>query len=254
MTPPANTAERTAAARRALEENRVWYHTLELAPGVVTPGHIDVRATAPRVLPDTIEGRALDVGTFDGFWAFELERRGAETVAIDVPALEQADWPAINRSRLEARARDWDIRLGRGFDLAARAVGSSVTRVECPVQELEPDRIGGPVDFAFSGAILLHLRDPVLALERIHGVLHSGGTLTIVEPFSARQTLRAPRRPVAEFQPLATSFNWWLPNLAALRAWLLAAGFDRIVRRGFHRPPSERRMRQWQVALVARRP
>ena len=110
--------------------------------------------------------RALDVGTFDGFWAFEMERRGADVVAIDVPTLEAAEWPEVNRERLEATAREWGLELGRGFRLAAEALGSSVERIECHVQELARDRIGGPVDFVFSGAILLHLRDPVGALER----------------------------------------------------------------------------------------
>jgi len=252
--PVAETGDRAEAARRAVEQNPVWYHTLELAPGVVTPGHIDLRATAPKVLPVSIRGRALDVGTFDGFWAFELERRGAQTVAIDVPALEAAEWPAINRPQLEARAREWDVKLGRGFELAAEALGSSVKRLECPVQSLTPDAIGGSVNFVFSGAILLHLRDPVGALERLRAVLRAGGEITIVEPFSPRLSLRSPRRAVAEFQPLTTSFNWWLPNLAALRGWLLAAGFEGVARRGFHRPPSEQRMRQWQVALAARNP
>jgi hypothetical protein len=63
--------------RAAVAANPVWYHSIELAPGLVTPGHIDLRPVARRVLPERMEGRALDVGTFDGFWAFELERRGA---------------------------------------------------------------------------------------------------------------------------------------------------------------------------------
>ena len=100
----------------------------------------------------------------------------------------------------------------------------------------------------FSGAILLHLRDPVGALERIHGVLEPGGQLVLLEPFSPRATIRSPRGPMADFQPLATDFNWWLPNLAGLRGWLTAARFDQIERLGFHRPPSVKRMRQWQVA------
>jgi hypothetical protein len=57
---------------------------------------------------------------------------------------------------------------------------------------------------------------------------------------------------VAEFQPLATPFNWWVPNLAGLRAWLTAARFDRIERLGFHRPPSVDQMRQWMVGYSAR--
>ena len=237
----------------AIAANPGWYHTIELAPGMVTPGQIDLRETAGKVLPHDLAGkRALDVGTFDGFWAFEMERRGAKVVAIDVPTLESAEWPEINRERLEATAREWGLELGRGFRLAKEALGSSVERIECHVQELARDRIGGPVDFVFSGAILLHLRDPVGALERIHSVLEPGGTLLILEPFSPRTTARSPRGPVAEFQPLATPFNWWVPNLAGLRAWLTAAGFDSIERLGFHRPPSEQRMRQWMVAYSAR--
>jgi tRNA (mo5U34)-methyltransferase len=219
----------------------------------VTPGRIDLRDTAGKVLPSDLAGkRALDIGTFDGFWAFEMERRGADVVAIDVPTLESAEWPAVNRERLEATAREWELELGRGFRLAAEALGSGVERVECPVQELAPERIGGPVDFVFSGAILLHLRDPVGALERIHDAIAPAGQLVILEPFSAARTLRAPRRPVAEFQPLATPFNWWLPNLAGLEAWLIAARFEHVERLGFHRPRAMKRMRQWQVAYSAR--
>jgi tRNA (mo5U34)-methyltransferase len=237
----------------AIAANPGWYHTIELAPGVVTPGQIDLRETAGKVLPGDLSGkRALDVGTFDGFWAFEMERRGADVVAIDLPALEAAEWPTLNRARLEATAREWSLELGRGFRLASDALGSSVERVVCHVQELGRDRVGGPVDFVFSGAILLHLRDPVGALERIHSVLEPGGQLVIVEPFSPRTTIRSPRGPVAEFQPLTTPFNWWVANLAGLRAWLTAAGFEGIERLGFHRPPSVKQMRQWQVAYSAR--
>ena len=237
----------------AVAANPGWYHTIELAPGVVTPGHIDLRETAAKVLPDDLSGkRALDVGTFDGFWAFEMERRGAEVVAIDVPSFEATEWPPTNRERLEAQTREWGLELGRGFRIAAEALGSSVERVECPVQELAPERVGGPVDFVFSGAILLHLRDPVGALENIHSVLAPGGTLVILEHFSTRATIRSPRGPLADFQPLATPFNWWLPNLAGLRAWLRAAGFEHPKRLGFHRPPSVEHMRQWTVAYSAR--
>ena len=63
-----------------------WYHSLELAPGVVTPGWFDLRPMAAKLPWPTLTGlRCLDVGTFDGFWAFEMERRGArEVVAIDL--------------------------------------------------------------------------------------------------------------------------------------------------------------------------
>jgi SAM-dependent methyltransferase len=241
-------------ARRAIGANPHWYHTLELAPGVLTPGHIDLRGVAPRLLPADLRGRrALDVGTFDGFWAFELERRGAEVAAIDVPRPEAAEWPPAQRGRIEARAREWVVQLGRGFELAAGALGSSVRRVECDVNELEPDVIGGPVEFAFAGAILLHLRDPVRALERIFQTLAPGGQIVILEPFSLRETALSPRRPSATFRAAWSEFTWWLPNLWTLEAWLTAAGFVDVRRRGLHRPPARPEMRQWLAGYGARR-
>ena len=44
-------------------------------------------------LPASLAGKtALDVGTADGFWAFEMERRGAaRVVAIDLPRLGDCD-------------------------------------------------------------------------------------------------------------------------------------------------------------------
>ena len=74
-----------------------WYHTLELAPGVVTPGWFDHRSVLDAIpLPADLSGqRCLDVGTFNGFWAFELERRGAAEVhAVDVLDPRRWDWPA----------------------------------------------------------------------------------------------------------------------------------------------------------------
>jgi len=209
------------------------------------PGQVDLRGTAAKLLPADVSGRrALDVGTFDGFWAFELESRGAEVTAIDVETLDAAEWPPLNRERLMGQKGRYELELGRGFRLATELLGSRAERVICDVYDLNSERIGGSVDFAFMGALLLHLRDPVRALENVRGSLRRGGELRSMEPFAPGLTLRSPRRPAACFQPLETPFNWWLPNLAALRAWPRAAGFGtpRLLR--LLRPPSARQMRQ----------
>ena len=231
-----------------------WYHSIELAPGEVTPGQVDLRGLPAKLFPDDLGGRrALDAGTFDGFWAFELEKRGAEVVAIDVEKIDDAQWPPIRREALRAEAEALGLELGAGFRTAAAALNSRVERVICDVQELSPERVGGAVDLAFCGALLLHLRDPVGALERLRETLAPGGSLVVLEPFAVRETVLSPRRPVARFEPLATTFNWWRPNLAALDGWLRTAGFSAVRRRGFHRPPSVPQMRTWYVALEATR-
>src|SRR5437660_5371086 len=116
-----------------------WYHTLELAPDVVTPGWLDHRAIVGRVpLPATLSGcRCLDVGTFNGFWAFEMERRGAEEVlAVDVLDPRRWDWP-VNSD--EATIREIGRRMagGDGFEIAADALGSKVRRLDRSVYDLE---------------------------------------------------------------------------------------------------------------------
>jgi SAM-dependent methyltransferase len=241
-------AGRDELLQRALEQP--WYHTIELAPGKATSGAVDLRRTAPRVLPEDLAGlRALDVGTFDGFWAFELEKRGADVLAADLDSYEQVDLPPHSRERLVAEGSGRTP--GERFGLARELLDSKVQRVASSIYDLDTVRLGGQVDFALIGALLLHLRDPVGGLERVRGVLGTGGRLLLVEPFSVPLTLLRPRRAAGSFQAAATDFNWWLPNLSCLRDWLRLAGFGAPRRRAFFRLQAVRPMRQWYVALEA---
>ena len=229
---------------------------MELAPGVLTPGRVDWRRHVSRVLPDDMWGlRALDVGTFDGFWAFEMERRHADVVAIDVDDLRAVDLPPPQRARLERDAANGGFEPGRGFRLASAILGSSVRRVGCNVYELTPERIGGAVDVVFVGAILEHLRDPVGALERIRGVLRPGGGLTVLERVSVRAPLLSPRAATATFQPLVSQFTWWRPNVAGLVAFVRTAGFADVRRRGrLMYPPVTARTRAAFCLVEAAKP
>jgi SAM-dependent methyltransferase len=248
------TPDREAAAQRALEANpELWYHTIDLAPGVTTPGYIDERRVPPKVLPDDLSGkRALDIGTFDGFWAFEMEKRGADVVAIDLEKIDDAEFPPLSRPMLEQRTVDQGTELGLGFRLASEALGSSVERIVCNVYDLAPERIGGQVDVAFNGATLTHLRDPVAALERIRETLAPGGTLYSIEPMDLPLTLRSPRRAASAFRAHNSEFTWWHPNLAQVGAWLHAAGFTKTERLAITRPPSKERRPAFYVAHSAR--
>jgi tRNA (mo5U34)-methyltransferase len=241
----------------AIAANPAWYHTIELPGGAVTPGYVDWRRDAPKILPADLHGiRALDVGTYDGFWAFELEHRGAEVTAIDLESLDASSWPPIHRAKLLADTQAFGLELGRGFRIAKQLRGSSVTRIACDVIELTPEAVGGAhFELAFVGALLLHLRDPIRALENIRNVLVPGGRLVMVEAISMTDTLLHPRAPVARFDTARNPINWWLPNVRALRDYMWAAGFveGHTLRRPL-RPPAKPAMRCWYAALEARAP
>jgi tRNA (mo5U34)-methyltransferase len=203
---------------RSQVDGRQWYHTLELAPGIVTPGWFDTRAVAAKLpLPDSLEGmRCLDVGTFDGFWAFEMERRGAaEVVATDLLDANEWDWPAgSSPEAIEEMAER--KRGGEGFLLAREALGSSVQRVEQSVYDL---------DFAYLGSLLLHLRDPVRALERVRTVV--SGRLLVVDVHDPLLSLLFRRRPLATLEGRGRPW-WWQSNAACLVRMVEAAGFELV--------------------------
>jgi tRNA (mo5U34)-methyltransferase len=219
---------------RCIAQNHDWYHTLELAPGVTTPGIVDARPIVPQVpIPRSLNGmRCLDVGTWDGFWAFEMEKRGAAEVhAVDVPDPFKWDWPARTqilesyeggRENLELTKRN-----GNGFPIAREILGSSVERHEMTVYDIGPDALG-TFDFVYVGSLLLHVRDPVLALERIRTVARDRVVVNDYVEYVLSK-LR-PRTPTARLDSRDRVW-WWQPNVAALHSMIEQAGFE-ILERG----------------------
>src|SRR4051794_31803710 len=71
-------ARTEAAVTRARVAELDRWHTIEIAPGVVTPGGWDLRPTAEHLpRPPSLGGmRCLDIGTMDGFWALSLSAVG----------------------------------------------------------------------------------------------------------------------------------------------------------------------------------
>jgi tRNA (mo5U34)-methyltransferase len=203
---------------------REWYHTLELGPGLETPGYFDHRSILPKLpIPASLAGqRCLDIGTFDGFWAFEMERRGAaEVVAIDILAPLDWDWPAgADPLAIEALARRKDA--GGGFEIAREMLGSQVERIELSVYDLDPE-LHGQFDFVFMGSLLLHLRDPVRALERVRSVCR--GLFLTIDAIDPWLSVLHPRRPLGLLEGTARPW-WWKPNLRGYAQMVRAAGFE----------------------------
>ena len=199
-----------------------WYHTIELAPGVVTPGQYDLRPIAGRLPLDGAAGaRALDVGTHDGFYAFELERRGArEVVAIDLAGPLEWDWPGRPPEALAPAGELAETRKA-AFSLAHEALGSSVDLRFVSVYDLDPDE-HGTFDLAVIGTLLLHLRDPIGALRAIRRVAR---TVLVNDVVSLPLSVRHPRSPHVRLLGSEGVPFWWVPNRAALIRYVEAAGW-----------------------------
>lgn len=218
------TETRTDDELRELLAARRWYHTIELRPGIVTPGWFDLRELAPTLpIPSDLTGlRALDVGTFEGFWAMQLEARGADVTAIDILDPTQWDWPVGSDDHVVAILNERK-QNGDGFEVVAAELASAVKRLELSVYDLHPDVVG-VFDFVYVGSLLLHLRDPVRALERVRSVLGPRGQLLLTDAIDLELSTLHPKRAVAHFDGIGRPW-WWKPNLVALQRFVESAGF-----------------------------
>ena len=222
-----DTATGATSARERVEALD-WYHTIDLQPGLTTPGWFDTRATVGKVpLPASLEGkRCLDVGTWDGFWAFEMERRGAASVtAIDILDEARWDWPPEWVLRNSTYGLDYLREFkqqGKGFEIAHEIIGSSVERVDVSVYDLNPGD-HGTFDFVFLGSLLLHLRDPVRALAAMRSV--TGDEAVIADTVDAIPSLLRPRTPTARLEGYDRPW-WWIPNRKGFHQMIISAGFE----------------------------
>ena len=207
----------------------VWWHTIDLGNGIVTPGRDETPARWPLLgLPESLAGTTvLDIGAWDGFYSFEAERRGAARVV----AADEYAWKHLGTGK-------------RGFDCAHRALGSQVESVEVDVLDLAPEKVGGTFDVVLFLGVLYHLRDPMPALERVASVT---GKRLVLE---THVDLLGKRRPAAAFYPgtelYGDATNWWGPNLPALLGMLREVGFDELS--VVHVTPRRQRLRTRDAA------
>ena len=187
-----------------------WFHTFNFGNGIVTSGYDDSHKRIRTLhMPEDLSGMTvLDIGSWDGFFAFEAERRGASRVL----ATDSFCW----------NGDGWGTK--DGFNLARKVFNSKVEDLEIDVLELSPEKVG-TFDLVLCLGVLYHMRDPLLALERIFSVTKRQLILdTHVERLMTN-------RPMIAFYPGAElnndPTNWCGPNRAAVVGMLKAAGFRR---------------------------
>ncbi|MGC9336131.1 MAG: class I SAM-dependent methyltransferase [Anaerolineae bacterium] len=203
-----------------------WFHDWQLVPGVRTRGTSPMVERAPFFqIPEDLRGkRVLDIGCADGFFTFLAESRGAEVVAIDSCPRQ-------------------------GFFLAHEVLGSRVEFHQTSIYDLTPAKFG-LFDIVFFFGVYYHLRNPLLALERIANVTTEWALIESEVMASPPATTADRRRTWLPFprkshrlasQPEeAVSYffesdnlwkdpsNWWVPNIPCLLQTVRSAGFPKV--------------------------
>lgn len=234
-----------------------WYHTIDLGHGLTSRGYYDLRPVVDRYgIPTSLRGmEVLDVGTGDGFFAFEMERRGADRVtAIDVARIGDCDFVPHMQARLGGYA-DSD-HWPRHFRMAAAMRGSRVRYQHCSVYDLSPYTVG-TFDLVFCGSLLLHLQNPLQALHAIRSVTRE---MAIVESaIDPEFEEKFPGRPLVSFGYQGEETNpgentaYWILSGAALDKMLRYAGFTDVEPQGTFALPSQHAT-TFACSMVARPP
>lgn len=180
------------------------YHSIELPDGCVLRGLQTIEQLRSRLrqfpIPEDLSGkRVLDVGAWDGFFSFEMERRGAEVVALDVVRQEQfLQTKELLGSRVEYETGD----ICR---MSSRALGQ--------------------FDIVLFLGVLYHVKHPLLALEKVCELTKE---TAFIESYVTGET-GTPAMEFYETGELQGQFdNWFGPNLPCLLAMCRTAGFARV--------------------------
>jgi hypothetical protein len=106
-----------------------WYHVLDLN-GTRTPGIFDMSKYLDFYhMPESLVGKSgLDIGIASGFFAFEMEARGANpVVARDLTCWDDHDFSAQYRIS-DVKNAESEAMLGNAFDIAKKYKSSKVER------------------------------------------------------------------------------------------------------------------------------
>src|SRR5579863_1163990 len=138
----------TAETQKQIGElNRLgWYHSLELPDGQIIQGLQTLDQLRLRLaqfpIPSNLRGkRVLDIGAWDGWFSFEMERRGAQVVALD----------ATRNPKLL---------------LARELLNSKVEYLNADISRISAKDLGH-FDIVLFMGVLYHLKHPLLALENV---------------------------------------------------------------------------------------
>lgn len=212
-----------------------FYHTIALpsdeGPVIKTPGEPydavwdNIREARKHL--DYVGRNVLDLGTFDGMWAFEAETLGGkQVIAVDCLWRENVFF-------------------------CARALKSKVIILpNVPMHEIyrrldaywgrdpqwthwgnRPFLHDGKFDIVQHLGIFYHLRDPLFSLLQARSVIKDGGML-LLETAYWRDSCEAPAMLFNDYSSGGYNIyndptTWWAPNLSCIDQVLEKSGFER---------------------------
>lgn len=212
-----------------------WYHCVDLGSGVVTDGDYDMRPLVRHYgFPKDMHGlQVLDVGRGSGFFSFEFEHRGADTTATDIASYLEWDFVGGEQRKEEVRNLIGDERaftqreITGAFDLACRVRGSRVKSKLINVYQLRPEEFDNRrFDVVFAGSITSHLRDPILAFERLFSM--TKGVCIVAAPMLECRGFE--HVPLMALVGTADSDrrSWWVMSATCVVEMMRAANFRNI--------------------------
>jgi hypothetical protein len=219
-----------------------FYHTIEIPGYGLVEGEWDLRRGIRAYLGGVeFKGRrVLELGTASGFVCFHMEKEGADVVAYDLS--DQQDWDVVpyadsQYERFLSDRKEHLRKLNNAFWLCHRAFGSNSKMVYGDVYSI-PAGIG-LVDISTCCSILLHVRDPFLALEKALRLTRE--TVIITEPAGLigmpsplrlyKRVLHGRLGPSARFLPnwrkRQPKETWWRLSPEIVQSFIGVLGFQR---------------------------
>jgi len=253
-----------------------FYHTINL-PGLgQMDGEWDLRENADNYLGNVnlTNKRVLEMGAANGFLSFYMESKGASVVSYDLSPSH--DWDIVphaskDLATLAPERKNHIRKINNAYNLAHSLYNSRAERVYGSVYAI-PTSVG-LVDVSTFGSILLHVRDPFLALQQAADITKE--TIVITEVIDNNRqkifnwlfgwfgaaTVRRIRHkllgPSMIFRPIARlglpEETWWHLTPELLEEFLSVLGFGDVTITYHQQHFVQHNRSQLMYTLVARR-
>lgn len=220
-------------------DDSYFYHTMDIPGHGRVHGEWDLRGSEAEYLGNVaMRGkRVLEMGTASGFLCFFMESQGADVVTYDLS--ERDSWDIVPYGRMDATKLQQIVqerkalirRLNNGFWFAHKMHKSKARVVYGSIYQV-PEAVG-PVDIVTFTSILLHLRDPFLAIQSAARLARE--TLIVTEKIREKrmifEVIERLQLPYMRFLPQAERCQpwetWWSLCPEIIRRFVRVLGFEK---------------------------